>query len=380
MTVTQHDHVVLVGPSHPYRGGIAHYNARLYDALAPTCRVTLVNFTRLYPERWFPGRTQFDASESGFAVPSERVIDPLNPLSWWRAFLNIRARAPGLVVLHWWHPFFAPGLGSLAHLLRRFTDSRILFIVHNVFPHEPIRGQRLLARYALSAAHRLIVHAGPQHEAVRDLAPRARIQVQPHPVYDQFRKRGVTRKAAREQLGVDGFVLLFFGLVRRYKGLEYLIRALPAVLSATDTTLVVAGEFYDPPGRYQELVRSLGIDAQVRIEDRYVANEDVETYMAACDVVIFPYVDGDQSGALQVAFGCERPVICTRVGGLAEVVDDGETGLIVEPRSAQALTAAILRFLAIRDDTDFAANIRAANKRFSWDHFVAALIEPGPAP
>lgn len=376
----QPDPVVLVGPSHPYRGGIAHYNARLYDALAPTCRVTVIGFTRLYPERWFPGRTQFDESENGFEVPGERVIDPLNPLSWWRAFCLIRAREPGLIVLHWWHPFFAPCLGSLARLLRRFTRSKVLFIVHNVLPHEPLRGQRLLARYALSAAHRLIVHAGPQHEAVRKLAPRARIQVQPHPVYDQFRNRGATRESARAQLGVDGVVLLFFGLVRRYKGLEYLIRALPAVLSATDAVLIVAGEFYDPPERYQELVQHLSIDASVRLENRYVANEEVEIYMAACDVVIFPYVAGDQSGALAVAFGCERPVICTRVGGLADIVDDGVTGLLVEPRSAEALGAAILRFLAIRDDVDFAANIRAANKRFSWDHLVDALHDSDPPP
>ena len=202
--------VVLVGPSYPFRGGIAHYNACLFDALAQTCPVTLIGFTRLYPDRWFPGRCQFDTGESGFEVPCERIINPLNPVSWWRAFRRIRAGAPRMIVLHWWHPFFAPCLGTLAHLLRRFTGAKILFIVHNVLPHEPMPAQGFLTRYALSAAHRLIVHTHSQRKAVQNLAPRAEVALMPHPVYDQFRSRGVTREAARAELGVDGFVMLFF--------------------------------------------------------------------------------------------------------------------------------------------------------------------------
>lgn len=370
------NHVVLVGPSHPYRGGIAHYNSRLYGALAATRQVTLMGFTRLYPERWFPGSSQLDNSAIAFEVPAERILDPLNPLSWWRAFRRIQASKAPMIVLHWWHPFFAPCMGSLAHLLRRFSRSKIAYIVHNVLPHESVPGQRLLTRYALTAAHRLIVHSASQRNAVRALAPRAEVVVHAHPVYDQFRRRGITREAARLKLGLDGYVLLFFGYVRRYKGLDYLLRALPEVLAATDATLIVAGEFYDPPEQYHELVRELGIDAAVRFEERYVPNEDVETYMAACDVAVFPYVAGAHSGALQVAFGCERPVICTRAGGLADVVDDGETGLIVEPRSAPALSAALLRFLELRDNVDFAGNIRVATRLLTWEHLADTLSEP----
>ncbi len=369
--------VTLVGPAHPFRGGIAHHTAMLYRALESSRRVSRIGFVRLYPAAWFPGTTQLDRSEAAFEVPGERVIAPLNPISWLRAFWRLTRQPTELVIFQWWHPFFGPCLGCIGHLVRAFTRCKIVFICHNVTPHERHRADRALTRFALSCAHRLIVHAESQRTEAQRLLPHAEIVCHPHPPYDQFRLRGLSQRQARAELGLDGRVLLFFGHVRAYKGLQYLLRALPEVLAEVEVTLVIAGEFYEPRGPYDDLIRSLGLATHVRVIDRYILNEEVEAYFVACDLVVCPYTSGSQSGVVQIAHSFHKPVVCSDVGGLPEAVVEGKTGFVANSADPHDLARAIRAFYHSPTPGHFADRIAERNEQLSWGSLVEALEVEG---
>ena len=365
--------VTLVGPSYPFRGGIAQYTTMLFNALAETRQVSLVGFTRQYPQLLFPGKTQLDESGMTFSVPSRRLIDPLNPLTWLRAFFAIRSLGAGTVVFQWWHPFFGPCYGTIALLLHLFTRQKLVFLCHNVVPHDGGPLHRPLTWYALAAAHTLIVHSEGDAGQARAVRSKANVLVRPHPPYGQFRVREMSQAEAREQLSVDGNVLLFFGHVRPYKGLRNLFLALPEVLKVLEVTVVVAGEFYEPKQEYDRLASELGIDRSVSMVDRYIPNEEVELYFAACDAVVCPYVSGTQSGVVQVAYSFNKPVISTRVGGLPEAVIDGETGLLAEPNDPSDLAKTIVTFFTSTDREGMARQVAAASESASWDALVEAI-------
>ena len=366
--------ITLVGLTHPFRGGIAHYTTMLYKALEKTQHVSLLNFSRQYPACLFPGTSQFDQSAVVFDVPNDRNLDAVNPWSWWCAFLRLKRWKARVVVLQWWHPFFGPCLGTIGYLLRLFTRQKVVFICHNVLPHERHRLDKLLTRYALASAHRLLVHTEHERSQVSQLLPRADVVCHPHPSYTQFHLCGLSQDEARQQLSITGNVLLFFGYVRPYKGLAYLLRALPQVLQERKVTLVIAGEFYEPKPPYEDLIHALKLDAHVRVIDRYIPNEEVERYFAACDLVICPYVSGSQSGIVQIAYSFQKPVICTRVGGLADAVMDGQTGFLVHPANPSDLARGILAFYQAASRIDFSHNILALTQRFSWQSLVRTIL------
>lgn len=369
------DGITLVGLTHPFRGGIAHYTTMLYQALQKDYQPNLISFTRQYPRMFFPGLTQFDQSRRVLTAEHHRIIDAVNPLSWVKAFRTIKAQRPGLVVFQWWHPFFGPCLGTIAGLLRWLARQRIVFICHNIHPHERHGVDRLLTWYGLANAHKLIVHSEAERVEAHRMFPCTEIVSAPHPAYDQFCFQGLSQKEAQTSLGVEGRVLLCFGYVRAYKGLEHLLKALPEVLRELEVTLLVAGEFYEPGTKYDDLIHELGLARHVRVIDRYIPNEEVEVYFSACDVVVCPYTSGTQSGIIQIAYSFQKPVICTNVGGLPEVVVEGKTGFIVPPRNPQALAGAILAYYRLQDKAIFSTEITKLQERFTWERLVATIIE-----
>ncbi|MGE5177402.1 MAG: glycosyltransferase [Hyphomicrobiales bacterium] len=369
--------VALLGPTHPYRGGIAHYTTLLARALAARHDVAIVSFTRLYPGFLFPGTTQFDDSGAAILppVPAERIVDSMNPWTWRRAGRRLRAIAPDVLVVPWWHPFFGPSLGLAARIARAGAAPKRIFLVHNVEPHEPTPLLRAMATYGLGAADGFLVHA--REEASR-LASRAKgrpVRVHPHPSYDVFSAHPPTREAARAALGATGRVLLFFGYVRPYKGLADLLAALALARGDAWDLLYVVGEFYEPRARYEEALAHPALRGKVRVVDRYVANEEVATYLAAADVVALPYRSATGSGIAQVAFGAGVPVIATRTGGLADVVEEGVSGFLVPPGDPAALARAIERFFDEGWGPRLRDGVARARGRFGWDALVAALLD-----
>jgi len=369
--------VDILGPVYPYRGGIAHYTTRLYRELHETgVDVRVLNLRRQYPRALFPGSTQTDSSEEPFRVENVRLLDSMNPLSWRETVRAIRARETTHLIVQWWHPFFAPSFGAVAWGARRL-GVHVSFICHNVLPHEPSPVDRTLARAAYRHADRFVVHA--QQEAARLeslVGANVEITVSPHPVYDAFAPPpDLDRASARVKLGLemDTPVVLFFGLIRRYKGLDILFDALAR--TRPEVEAIVVGECYEDVEIYRAQLRALGLEARVRFEPRYAANEEVPALFAAADVVALPYRNATQSGIVQIAYASQRPVITTRVGGLPDVVFEGETGLLVPPSDAMALASAIDRFFddpALRSALDAGASTAAA--RFEWSTLVRAVL------
>lgn len=365
----------LLGPLHPYRGGIAHYGALLARELAREDEVAAFNYRRLYPGLLFPGRSQYDASASPLAVPAPRLLDSLDPLSWRRTADAIVATQPDALVCHWWQPFFGPALGGvLGRLARQAPACRRLLLCHNVLPHEKRRVDLLLARRALARAQGFLVHSESDAAVLRALLPDARLRVHPHPSYEALLDQAPTREAARAALGIapSARVLLFFGYVRAYKGLDLALRAL-ARLADPQLQLWVVGEFYEPRARTEALIAELNLRDRVRIVDRYVANEEVGQYFQAADLVLQPYRSATQSGIAQIALAAGRPVLATRVGGLPEQIEDGVSGLLVPPEDPAALAAAIARFFTGSLAETLAPGIAAAQARFAWSGLATAL-------
>ena len=367
--------LVLVGPAYPYRGGIAHFLEKMArDLRARGHDVEIVTFTRQYPERLFPGATQFEPAPSRSAVPAVRLIDTLNPVSWLRAARHIARLAPDAVVFAYWMPFFAPAFGTLARRLRRRGIPSIA-VVHNALPHEPRPGDVALSKYFLRACAGFVTLSDAVTRDLAALGVRGPVRQVAHPVYDVF-GAPVPKASARAKLGLpaDAPVLLFFGFVRKYKGLHVLIEAMPRIVAALPgVRLVVAGEFYEDEAPYRERIERLGLTEHVVIHDRYIPNDAVATYFSAADLVVQPYVSATQSGVAQIAFHFERPVVVTDVGGLAEVVPDGRAGFVVPPEDPEALARAVVRFFREGLAERLAAGVREAKRRYGWEPLYEAL-------
>lgn len=370
--------IVLVGPVHPLRGGIAQFNAQLYHQLRAKHAVQIISFSRQYPRWLFPGRTQFDESRMApfGGVPALPLIDSIAPWSWWRTAAYLANLRPRVVVFMHWMPFFAPAYGTIARRLKARDDTRIVFLCHNLYPHEPSPVDRLLTRYALRAVDGIIVLSESVAREAREFAPHAKIRRVAHPIPNIFPPLP-TAAEARKTLGIaqDELVLLFFGYVRAYKGLQVLLRAMPLILKQRKCRLLIAGEFYEPRSQYDRLLSALNIAQAVTIVDQYLPNEEVPSVFAAADLCVLPYVSATQSGVAKVAYGFDKPVIITNVGGLAEEVIDGQTGYIVPPQNPEALAAAVDRFCREREHHDFAAAIAQFRRRYSWEPLVTVLEE-----
>lgn len=368
--------VALLGPTYPYRGGIAHYTTLLARAFHQSHQVSMISFTRLYPGFLFPGVTQLDASAEALRPPvaPERLVDSLNPVSWRSAGRRIRELQPEVLIVPWWHPFFGPSVGTAARIARRGDHPRRIFLCHNVEPHEATPLDHALAGYGLGAADGFLVHARTEAERLAKRARGRPVRVHPHPSYEVFSERSPTREAARATLGVQGRVLLFFGYVRPYKGLLDLLEALRRSRPDAWDRLYVVGEFYEPRRRYNTLLADPALRDKVVVIDRYVANEEVSTYFAASDVVVLPYRSATGSGIAQMAFGAGIPVIATRTGGLEDVVEEGISGLLVDPARPGALARAIERYFDEGLASSLRLGVARARARFTWEALVEALL------
>ena len=363
--------ITLIGPAWPYRGGIAHFQLATARALAERGHTTdAVTFRRQYPERLFPGKSQLDdGPPPPDQPPAAQVMDPLNPRTWWRAARMVRGDVAVLMV---WMPFFAPMLGVIARRLRR-RGVTVLAVVHNAIPHERRWGDRALTRWLLRSCDGLLAMSDQVAADVRQLAPAVPLAVVPHPVYDGFGE-SFPRAQARAALALppDAPVFLFFGFIRRYKGLDVLLDAWGQVARRVpDARLVVAGEFYADEDALRPLAASLG--DSVRLDAEYISDDRVPLYFGAADAVVQPYRTATQSGVAQIAFHFGRPVITTDVGGLAEVVPDGVAGLVVPPQDPAALAEAMVRFVADGLGPGLEAGVAAERQRYTWDALADAL-------
>jgi glycosyltransferase involved in cell wall biosynthesis len=355
--------VVIVGPAYPYRGGQALVESHVFETLTNLgydCYT--VSYRLLYPSILFPGTTQYDESGVHYNDHTERtfrIINSINPLSWFCAARTIKRLDPDAVLLVWWMPFFGPALSTIGRLVKRWTRARIVFLVDNYISHE----RRWFDAVSTSWTLRLGDHFIGQSEFITrrlsEVFPRTPVHRVTLPVFACFDLGAFDRASARARLGITTRnVVLFFGYIRPYKGLDQLIQAFPRVLEARpDTTLLIVGECYEDLQRYEDMIAAEGIAGKTIFVSKYVANEEIEPYFKASDMVCLPYRSATQSGIVMLAYGFRRPVVTTDVGGLPESVRAGKTGIVVPPGDVAALAGGVVEVLDLEGRVDFEANI-----------------------
>src|SRR6267143_1411659 len=341
--------ITVIGPAYPLRGGIAHHVYCLKQELTRRGHsVQVISFRKLYPNIFFPGKTELDVSSATLDPGAEPVLSPLHPITWVRAFKRVKTFSPDGIIFQWWQPFFGLMIGTLARLFRK-KGWRCIVECHNVFPHEGTPFDRLLVKFALRPADAFITHSRKEEADLLPLVPGKRIIVASLPTPGEFFD---ARNHAR-----DGGTILFFGKVRKYKGLDVLLAAMPKVLSQIDCQLLIVGEFYDSIEKYRQLIRTLELEGHVQIDNRYVPNEEVVGIFDRADVLVLPYLSATQSAVAQIALRNGLPVIASRTGGLSEVVIENVNGMLFPPGDSNALADKIISYFSNNSGPVFARNI-----------------------
>lgn len=355
----------------PYRGGIAQFAASLLASLAEKHEVKAFNFKRQYPDFLFPGKTQYIESEEAYAYLSERVLDMLNPISYWNTAQQIIKFAPDVVYINYWMPFFSPALGSIAYLLKR-KGIKVIAILHNLIPHEKRKGDALFNDYFIRQINGFLVMGSSVKQDLLSLKPKANYRQHPHPLYDHFGEK-MDRTAALATFGIapEKKVLLFFGLIRAYKGLDILIEAFGEL--SEEYELIIAGESYEEFTQYQNIINQHNNSDKVHPHIRYVADEEVPTFFSAADLCVLPYKSATQSGVVSIAFHFDLPVLVTDVGSLREIVDNFQGGEVVKPNDSKALAQAIRAFFT--SDRNYSEQIKARKTTFSWEGLADTVVE-----
>ena len=374
--------IVIIGPAHPLRGGLATFDERLARAFQEDGhRVTLVTFSLQYPNFLFPGKTQYSTDPAPKDIDIQVLINSINPFNWLSVGSKLKKMKPDVVICRFWLPFMGPSLGTILRLIKRNRHSKIIGLIDNIIPHEKRFGDRPLAQYFASACDGFVVMSRAVAEEMKSFSNRPTAFI-PHPIYDNYGEK-VSREMALDYLKLENKTryILFFGFIRQYKGLDLLLEAMSLIKKHENTEggeklnfkLIVAGEFYDDEAFYRDLIIAQGIEEQVIIKSDFIPSEEVRYYFAAADLIVQPYRTATQSGISQVAYHFEKPMLVTNVGGLPEIVPHGEVGYVVEP-NPEFIADALLDFFQNNRLNDFTEKVIENKKRFSWKAMTDGFI------
>lgn len=367
--------IAILSCFHPYRGGIAQFNTSIFKELSKEHEVRAFNFSRQYPSVLFPGKTQFvtEGGESTSLVPSVAVLDSINPLSWRRCARMIADWKPDVLILRYWMSFFAPSLGYVARRLKK--QCKVVAIMDNVVPHEKHFFDTPLTRYFLSGTDACVTLCKEVSDDLLRVKKDARFAVIPHPVYDNFGER-LPKEEAEKKLGIrhGGRNILFFGLIRRYKGLDILIRAFNTL--SCECQLIIAGEPYEPFDEYKALIGEGPRPNDVYVFPSYIPDSEVKNFFSAADVVVLPYRSATQSGINSIANHFGIPMIVTSVGGLKETIGEEGTGLLCEQATPECVAAAVEEYFSQPELREkFERNILKLREEMSWNGFCKKLTD-----
>ena len=370
--------IAIVGPAHPYRGGLAaimqtmarEFQHRGYD-------VEILTFTLQYPSLLFPGKSQTVDTPAPNDLSIRRCVSTVNPLSWWRVGRELRRAQPDIVIMKYWTPFMAPCFGAIARLARKNRKTKVICQIDNVKPHEHHLTDHLFNRYFLRSVDGFVYMSEQVHGELREYTS-APALFSPHPMFENFGSR-VERDEACRSLGIDASqrYALFFGLIRDYKGLDTLLDAWKYFKREgrhANHKLIVAGEFYASREKYISQIERLGLHDEVILHDHFIADDAVRNYFSAADCVVLPYKSATQSGVTQICYNFCTPVIVTNVGGLAEIVRDGRVGYVAEP-TVEGVADALERIYEGDTLSRFADAMVEERKRFSWSAMCDAIEE-----
>lgn len=370
--------ILIIGPAHPLRGGgMTTFNHRLAkEWIKQGYDCSICSYHLQYPGFLFPGKSQFTDEPAPEGVPIRSLINSINPFNWIKVGRQLAREKHDIVIIRYWIPFMGPCLGTIARLIRKNKHSRIVCIADNVIPHEKRPGDKIFTRFFFKACDAFVTMSD---KVTRDLQtfvtskPHTQLR---HPLYDNFGE-AVDPTKAKKALGIDPSyrLLLFFGFIRAYKGLDLLLEAISTLPPDPNLKLLIAGEFYGEEEKYRDLIQKLDIADRLILHTRFIADKDVKYYFCAADLVIQPYRNATQSGVTPLAFNYECPTLVTDVGGLPGLIDSEKTGLIAkaEPYS---LAEAIQRFYQL-GKAHFIPHLRREKEKYSWSHFVDQLFNLG---
>ncbi|MDB5230660.1 MAG: glycosyltransferase [Chitinophagaceae bacterium] len=367
--------VIIIGPAHPLRGGLASFDERLarqfqhegYDA-------TIYTFSLQYPSFLFPGTTQYSSEPAPAGLKIKVCINSINPLNWLRIGLKLKKLQPDLVVVRYWLPFMGPCLGTILRIARKNNHSKIVCIADNVLPHEKRPGDKPFTEYFLKSVDAFVTMSDKVMTDLRMFTGKPAQKVV-HPLYDNFGEQ-TDKLAARNQLKLpaDKKIILFFGFIRKYKGLDLLLNAMADErLKQQDIHLLVAGEFYEDRKDYDEQIASLNLGSRLILRTDFIPDSEVKFYLSAADFVIQPYKNATQSGVTPLAYHFDKPMLVTNVGGLPDLVPDHKVGLVAEPDPGDIATH--IAELYQLGENYFLPHLREEKKKYSWDRLVKAIEE-----
>ncbi|MFT3675184.1 MAG: glycosyltransferase [Chitinophagaceae bacterium] len=365
--------VVIIGPAHPLRGGLATFNQRLArEFMAQGDECSIWSFSLQYPSFLFPGKTQYSDEPAPADIPIHTEINSINPFNWLRVGNKLRRMRPDLIIVRYWLPLMGPCLGTILRRVRKKGHTRIVCIADNIIPHEKRPGDKPFTRYFVKSCHAFITMSEKVMQDLRSFEDKKPALLIRHPLYDNFGEP-VAKTAARQHLAIDSQqkLVIFFGFIRKYKGLDLLLQAMtdPRIRQA-GIRLLVAGEFYEEEQPYRQQIEQSGISDLLILHTDFIPDSEVRYYLCAADAVIQPYRNATQSGVTPLAYHFDKPMVVTNVGGLPDLVPHEKAGLVVAP-DPTAIADGILRFYQLGEDY-FIPHLRTEKLKYSWLNVVNA--------
>lgn len=360
--------IVIIGPAYPYRGGIAATNERLAkEFISSGIEVIIYTFSLQYPSFLFPGKTQFVENMPPPGFPILRKINSINPINWIKVGRELSNMKVDMVIVRYWIPFLAPALGTIIRKIKKNKLTKIIGLIDNFIPHEKHFGSKLLSSYFMKAVDGSVVMSQSVKADIEKLYKSKPIEYCPHPLFDHFGEIVAKAEAKKFlQLNPNKNYILFFGLIRDYKGLDLLIEAVSLTKAMPiDYEVIVAGEFYSNKEKYYTLMDKFGVRDKFHVFDKFIPDEQVSYFFSAADVVVQPYKDATQSGVTQIAYHFNKPMIVTNVGGLHEIVSHGKVGYVVSP-NPPSIAQAISKFYVENKEHDFATMVAIEKNKYSW--------------
>ncbi|MBX3045021.1 MAG: glycosyltransferase [Candidatus Kapabacteria bacterium] len=364
--------IAYLSTFYPFRGGIAQFNAALYNEFRKNYDIEAYTFKVQYPNILFPGKTQFVQSDDiAEMIDSKRILNTVNPLTYVTTADKIKKYNPDILITKFWMPFFAPSLGYIAGKLSKSTKR--ISILDNVIPHELRYGDITLINYFLNRNDGFVVMSDAVKRDLLRIKPDAKYIFHPHPLYDHFGEK-VSQQKARAELGlpVDKKVILTFGFIRDYKGIDLAISAMKIL--GDEYYLIIAGEVYGSFDKYQTQIDELGINSKISLFTKYISDAETSLFFSAADVCLLPYKSATQSGIVAISYHFDLPVIATNVGGLAEMIEPCGGGIMTKNVSAESIADTVNHYFS-ENDVEFTSNIQSYKKQASWDSLAQNIIK-----
>ena len=369
--------VIIIGPAHPLRGGLASFDERLARQFQQQdFDTSIYTFSLQYPDFLFPGTTQYSSEPAPTDIKIKVCINSINPLNWIKVGNELRIIKPTIIVVRYWLPLMGPCLGTILRIVKRNKFTKVVCIADNVIPHEKRFGDKPFTQYFVQSINAFVTMSAKVLSDLKSFTNKSARQIV-HPLYDNFGE-ALPKNIAREKLGlnVDDKIILFFGFIRKYKGLDILLEAMKILHLKSQTSnlkLLVAGEFYEDRKLYDDLIAELNISSQLILRTEFIADSEVAYYLSAADFVIQPYRNATQSGVTPLAYHFEKPMLVTNVGGLPDLVPDGKVGLVAEP-NANSIAEKIIELYQLGEEY-FLPQLREEKKKYSWKILVDTIVE-----